>query len=81
MNNMDEEQVQQPRPRRLATTYIDAVQSVVINQQIESKPRNGKDEYSRRIFVRTAGGSYLLILTSTDADALRFTVEEQKEAA
>jgi hypothetical protein len=78
---MDEENVQQPKARRLATTYIDNVQSVVVNQQIESKPRNGKDEYSRRIFVRTAGGSYLLIFTSPDVAALRFSVEEQKDAA
>jgi hypothetical protein len=74
--NMDDERAGQPKAKRLATTYIDAVQDVAINSPIESKQRNGFTEFSRRIWVKTAGGSYLLILTSDNAEALRFNEKE-----
>jgi hypothetical protein len=73
---MDEEIAPKPKTKRLATTYLDGVREVIVHPEIESKVRNGITEYQRRVWIRTSGGSVLLVLTSTESEVLRFHEQE-----
>jgi hypothetical protein len=67
--------------RHRLPTYIDAIQEIAADtaSQVETKVRGTTTEYHKRVWVRTAGGSYLLVLTSQQADALRFKERETRE--
>jgi hypothetical protein len=76
---MEDEAAQKAKTKRLATTYLDGVREVIVHPEIESKVRNGITEYQRRVWVRTSGGSVLIVLTSDASEVLRF--HEQETAA
>jgi hypothetical protein len=74
-----EEQNGSSRKPRIATTFVDNVEQVVLDEPrtVARRTALGGEDHQRRIYITTKAGSYLIVLSSQSSEQLSVQQREQ----